>query len=213
MEYVVQGRNVEVSERFRTHVKEKLAKVEQFAPKAQRVNVEIIHENNPSQAEVSERVEIAVHDKGPAIRAEAAAGDRYSALDLATQKLIEQLRRAHERHTHHRKTNAKRDLKVVELDFAALLSAAAEQEEVVKEIDVPKVGEIVETQLGDSPVVIRQKTHEAKPMSVDQALYEMELVGHPFYLFIDAQTMQPCVAYRRRGWTYGIIRLDVNAED
>lgn len=71
-----------------------------------------------------------------------------------------------------------------------------------------KPGEEVETQLGDSPVVVRQKLYEAKPMTVDQALYEMELVGHPFYLFIDAETKQPCAAYRRHGWTYGVIRLD-----
>ena len=69
-------------------------------------------------------------------------------------------------------------------------------------------GEAVETQLGDFPVVVRQKLYEATPMSVDQALYEMELVGHPFYLFIDDETKQPCAVYHRHGWTYGVIRLD-----
>ena len=69
-------------------------------------------------------------------------------------------------------------------------------------------GEAVETQLGDSPVVVRDKLYEANPMSVDQALYEMEMVGHPFYLFIDEETKQPCAVYLRHGWTYGIIRLD-----
>lgn len=72
-------------------------------------------------------------------------------------------------------------------------------------------GVAVEAQLGDSPVVIRQKVHETEPMTVDQALAEMELVGHPFYLFIDAETGQPCVVYNRRGWTYGVIRLDYTA--
>ena len=69
-------------------------------------------------------------------------------------------------------------------------------------------GVAIEQQLGDSPVIVRQKLHEAEPMSVDQALYEMELVGHPFYLFIDEETKQPCVVYHRHGWTYGVIRLD-----
>lgn len=86
---------------------------------------------------------------------------------------------------------------------------AAEEAPAPKPNGTPtKAGEAVEMQLGDSPVVVRQKLHEASPMTIDQALYEMELVGHPFYLFIDSETKQPCVVYHRRGWTYGVIRLD-----
>ena len=69
-------------------------------------------------------------------------------------------------------------------------------------------GEAVEHTLGDSPVIIREKVHEATPMTVDDALYEMEMVGHDFFLFIDAETAQPSVAYRRHGWSYGVIKLD-----
>jgi len=58
-------------------------------------------------------------------------------------------------------------------------------------------------------MVVREKTHLAKPMSLDQALYEMELVGHDFYLFVDADSMMPSVVYRRRGYDYGVIHLDV----
>uniref|UniRef100_UPI00356ABEF4 sigma 54 modulation/S30EA ribosomal C-terminal domain-containing protein n=1 Tax=Actinotalea sp. TaxID=1872145 RepID=UPI00356ABEF4 len=73
----------------------------------------------------------------------------------------------------------------------------------------PRVmGEAVESTWGDSPVVIREKLHHAEPMTLDDALYEMELVGHDFFLFIDAETALPSVAYRRRGWSYGVIRLD-----
>lgn len=210
MEFVVKGRNTEVSDRFRAHVEEKLAKIEQFAPRAQRVSVEVAHEPNPSQAEKAERIEITVRDKGPVVRAEAAAGDRYGALDLAAQKLVEQLRRAHERRRSHNKGN-KWEQEPSAIDFDALLSVAAETPKAQTESEPThptKPGEEVETQLGDSPVVVRQKLYEAKPMTVDQALYEMELVGHPFYLFIDAETKQPCAAYRRHGWTYGVIRLD-----
>src|SRR5699024_3550124 len=91
--------------------------------------------------------------------------------------------------------------------------AAPEEEEEVPDTPQPPTepGVAVEAQLGDSPVVIRQKVHETEPMTVDQALAEMELVGHPFYLFIDAETQQPCVVYNRRGWTYGVIRLNYSA--
>jgi len=60
---------------------------------------------------------------------------------------------------------------------------------------------------GASPIVIRLKEHDAAPMSLDQALYEMELVGHDFYLFVDVESGRPSVVYRRRGWNYGVIRL------
>ena len=69
-------------------------------------------------------------------------------------------------------------------------------------------GVAVESQLGDSPVIVRQKLHQAVPMTVDEALYQMELVGHPFYLFLERSSKQPCAVYHRHGWTYGVIRLD-----
>lgn len=220
MEFVVKGRNAEISESFREHVEEKLAKIELFAPRAQRVDVEVTHEPNPSQADISEKIEITLRDKGPVVRAEAKSSDRLSALDLAAEKLIEQLRRANERRKDHHRRGSKVDNGGTELDFDALfesISSAAHDTQEVPEPKQPhlptKLGETVETHLGDSPVVVRQKLYEAKPMTVDQALYEMELVGHPFYLFIDAETNQPCAAYRRHGWTYGVIRLDAKTSE
>jgi hypothetical protein len=56
-------------------------------------------------------------------------------------------------------------------------------------------------------LVVREKEHPAKPMTIDQALFEMELVGHDFYLFADADSGQPSVVYRRKGYDYGVIRL------
>lgn len=210
VEIVVKGRNAEVSDKFRSHVEDKLSKIEQFAPRAQRVEVEVTHEPNPAQAETSERIEITVRDKGPVIRAEASASDRYGALDLAAQKLLERLRRAHERKKDHRRLV--RDSVAEALNFEELVSNTPAEEPAAPTIpEVP--GEAVESQLGDSPVIVRQKLHEAAPMSVDQALYEMELVGHPFYLFIDEETRQPCAVYHRHGWTYGVIRLDVKVAD
>ncbi|SEE98946.1 ribosome hibernation-promoting factor, HPF/YfiA family [Ruania alba] len=211
MEIVVVSRHTEVPERFRRHVEEKLAKVPQFSPYAQRVDVEVSHENNPRLAEKSERVELTVRAKGPVVRAEAAASDRYGALDLATAKLLERLRRARDRRkTHHTRKPApppvvpdlepaKEEVEPQDLDFTP--HAPSEP------------GVAVEAQLGDSPVVIRQKVHETAPMTVDQALAEMELVGHPFFLFVDSETMQPCVVYNRRGWTYGVIRLNYEATE
>ena len=199
MEIVVTGRHTEVPEKFRLHAVDKLAKLDLLAPQAQRIDVEVTHERNPRQAESAERVELTVIDKGPVIRAEACADDRYAALDLALAKLQERLRRSRDRRKDHH-GNAT----VPPVDVRP-----APPEEAAVGVPAPHVpGDVTETVLGDSPVVIREKVHAAKPMTVDDALYEMELVGHDFYLFIDIETAQPSVAYRRRGWSYGVIKLD-----
>ncbi|MFC5281324.1 ribosome hibernation-promoting factor, HPF/YfiA family [Arcanobacterium canis] len=213
MEFVVKGRNADVSDRFRTHVEEKLEKVEQFAPRAQRVEVEIAHESNPAQAETSERVEITVIDKGPVVRAEAAASDRLAALDLASTKLFERLRRKHEKMKARRRRSVAKDEVPADLPLDDLLSKKPQEEPETERTIPTEPGEAIETQLGDSPAIVRQKLYEARPMSIEEAIDEMELVGHPFYIFIDEETKQPCAAYRRRGWTYGIIRLDATTAD
>ena len=202
MEIVVVGRHTEVADRFRRHVEDKLAKIEQLAPSAQRVDVEVTHENNPRQSGVRERVELTVRDKGPVIRAEAAADDRFGALDLAMTKLSERLRRANDR----RKNRFRNPTPEDTADVRPFVPTPEPAPETPKAPTDP--GDTVEIQLGDSPVVIRQKLHSATPMTIDDALYEMEMVGHDFFLFIDVETAHPSVAYRRRGWTYGVIALD-----
>lgn len=215
MEIIVKGRNAEISDRFREHVEEKLSKIEQFAPRAQRVDVEVTHEPNRAQADTSEKIEITVIDKGPVIRAEAAASDRLASLDLATTKLIERLRRARDRRKDHRRKDHTREVPELNIDLDELNKDLREKPKAdADEEKIPtELGQAVEKQLGDSPVIVRQKLHEAAPMSVDQALYEMELVGHPFFLFIDEETKQPCVVYHRHGWTYGVIRLNTVVSD
>ncbi len=210
MEIVVVGRHTEVTDQFRSHVEDKLSKISQLSPYAQRVDAEITHEKNPRLADRAERVELTVRAKGPVVRAEASASDRYAALDLATTKLLERLRRDRDRRKqHHRRAPIPPPVDLT----PDLLQQEEPEPEVVEEpqgLTVPtEPGVAVESQLGDSPVIIRQKVHKTTPMSVDQALSEMELVGHPFYLFIDEETSQPCVVYHRHGWTYGVIRLAV----
>jgi ribosomal subunit interface protein len=199
MEIVVAGRHTDVPERFRRHVEDKLAKLEPLAPRAQRIDVEVTHEPNPRQASAAERVELTVVGKGPVIRAEACADDRYGAFDLAIDKLAERLRRARDRRKSHRGK--------VPTPAADALPPLPEPEPEPTAPE-PREDGVTETVLGDSPVVIREKVHLARPMTIDDALYEMELVGHDFFLFVDAETAQPSVAYRRRGWSYGIIKLD-----
>ncbi|MFD6179114.1 MULTISPECIES: ribosome hibernation-promoting factor, HPF/YfiA family [unclassified Isoptericola] len=207
MEIVVVGRHTEVADRFRRHVEDKLSKVTQLAPAARRVDVEVTRENNPRLSEVRERVELTVRDKGPVIRAEAAADDRFGALDIALDKLTERLRRSRDRRKDHRR-RANDVRPAVDVRTFDQVAAAETVAPPPAPVALAEPGDEVEQQLGDSPVVIRRKLHHAEPMTVDDAVYQMEMVGHDFFLFIDKETARPSAVYRRRGWTYGVIELD-----
>ena len=212
MDITVVARNAEIHPNFRAYVEEKVSKVTQFYPRAQRVDVELTHERNPRQADTAERIELTVYGKGPIIRAEAESADRYAAVDIAAGKLFERLRRMRDRAKDHRRRYPHGIDEVDLLDEVALPDGAEEAPaptpQTLRSAEDLKVGEAREEQLGDSPIIVRQKVHEAEPMTVDEALYQMELVGHPFFLFVDKETSQPCVVYHRHGWTYGVIRLD-----
>lgn len=222
MDITVVGRNAEIHPNFREYVEDKVSKVTLFYPRAQRIDVELTHEPNPRQAETAERIELTVFGKGPIIRAEASSSDRYAAVDIASAKLFERLRRARDRAKDHRRRYNKPIAKELGgiLDDFELETDKDKKEEAqqqppndkLRPANDLKLGEERSEQLGDSPVIVRQKLHEAEPMSVDQALYQMELVGHPWFLFIDEETMQPCVVYHREGWTYGVIRLNTKVE-
>jgi ribosomal subunit interface protein len=203
VEIVITARHTDVSDRFRQLANDKLGKVAQLAPRAHRVDVELSHEPNPRQAQTSEKVEITVRDKGPVIRAEASADEPYTALDVAVGKLLERLRRMRDRRkVHHGRHNP---VSVHQATTSTLAAAAANGARTTDEADDHEVAD-------DGPMVIRTKDHVASPMTLDQALYEMELVGHDFFLFVDAETGRPSVVYRRRGWNYGLIRLEVVPE-
>jgi ribosomal subunit interface protein len=233
MEIIVRGRHITVPPRFREHAAAKLAKLSKLDRRAIRIDVEVSEERNPRQSDRRERVELTIRSRGPAIRAEAAADDRYTALDLALAKLESRLRRVSDR----RKARSG-DLGTVRSPAllgtvteaaasapqAAATGAAAEpaQSRVNGGGPVrPRAGglddhldgaaqesRLVPIQMeGDGPLIVREKVHAATPMTIDQALLEMELVGHDFYLFHDSECDRFSVVYRRRGYDYGVIRL------
>ncbi|MEV0727745.1 MULTISPECIES: ribosome hibernation-promoting factor, HPF/YfiA family [Polymorphospora] len=203
MDIVVKGRNVEVPDHYRVHVGEKLAKIERYDHKLIRVDVELFHERNPRQADHCQRVEITCVSRGPVVRAEACAKDFYSALDAAISKLETRMRRAADRRrVHHGRQTpvsvaaATADLPVADFGTAPVATMTeAPAEDGYAEAD-------------DQPWhIVRHKEHSGQPMTVDDALFQMELVGHDFYLFNDKESGLPSVVYRRKGYDYGIISL------
>lgn len=214
MEINVIGRHIAVPDRFRSHLDAKLEKVTQLAPRSTRIEVEISHESNPRQTDLADRVELTVYDSGQVVRSEARADDLYAALDVAYGKLLERLRRARDRRKAHRPRRGPSSVRtdVPAGSFDPLPTSLVDGlGELGEDQGRPAEGAEVED-APHSPVVIREKRHEANPMTIDEALYEMELVGHDFYLFVDAETRRPKVVYRRRGWNYGVIELVVKEQ-
>lgn len=208
MEIVVKGRNQDVGQAFREHSIEKLQRIERLDHKVIRLDVEVGLERNPRQSEHRERVELTCHSKGPVIRAEASAHDCYAALDFALDKLESRLRKAADRrriHHGHRTPE-----KVAALVGAPEVDVPAEPEPAP--VAAPGSFAPPLTDDGDERLegglVVRKKLFAAHPMTLDQALHEMELVGHDFYLYDDSDCGRPSVAYRRRGYDYGVIRLE-----
>lgn len=213
MEIVVKGRRTDVPERFRVHAAEKLSKLERLNSRVMSIDVEVIHEVNRRLADHCERVELTCRSRGPAIRAEAAADDVYTALDLAIAKLEERLRRAADRRRVHHGTRTPvsvatalgTDVGSADAGPGGRSGAAATAGgESASGAATPK-RLVVD---GDGPLLVREKSHRSRPMALDQALHEMELVGHDFFLFWDTDFDAPSVVYRRRGYSYGVIRLE-----
>jgi len=204
MEIVVRGRNVEVPEHYRQHVEDKVGQIDRFDSKLKilRVDVELFHEKNPRQSAHCQRVEITLRGKGPVVRAEADGADFYAALDLAATKLDNRLRRAADRRRVHHGRRTPASVRMA--DSTAELGAPAALDLDRKLADGPYVTDLDEHLPGR---IVREKQHPATPMTVDEALHEMELVGHDFYLFQCADTGQPTVVYRRHAYDYGLIRL------
>ena len=202
MDIVVTGRHLDVPAALRAHAEEKLAKVVKLAPKAFRIDVEVSRERNPRMSEICERVELTCISPGPVIRAEAAAHEMLEAFDLAWAKLESRLRKAADRRHVHR--GARTPMSVATATQGLLDDSLGNPVAPAPEDRYP-LGEQV------GPMVVREKLHQASPMTLDQALYEMELVGHAFFLFADQVTGLPSVVYRRHGYDYGVIRIDTTS--
>jgi ribosomal subunit interface protein len=237
VDIIFKGRHTDVQEKFRERATAKLSKIGKLDQKAIRIDVEVSAERNPRQSDRRERVELTITSRGPAIRAEAAGQDRFAALDLALAKLESRLRRVGDRRKARRTaaaasradqlateepaagaaasdTAAQPSAGQVPAPRAATVSrpargpAAGSWSELAEDSLAPVADDVVPIEMeGDGPLVVREKFHLARPMTIDQALFEMELVGHDFFLFREAQDGCPSVVYRRRGYQYGVIRL------
>jgi ribosomal subunit interface protein len=199
-EVVVKGRNVEVPDHFRIYVSEKLSRLERFDRTIYLFDVELDHERNRRQRKNCQHVEITARGRGPVVRGEGCADSFYAALESAVCKLESRLRRSKDRRKVHYG-----DKTPVSLAQATALNALPETPAMQGD-DTPRSDGVAADE-HEPGRIVRTKEHPAKPMTIDDALYEMELVGHDFFLFHDKQSDKPCVVYRRHAYDYGLIRL------
>ena len=193
VDIVVRGRHVDLSQRFRDHVTDKLERVDRFGVTLSRVDVEVTKESNPRQSDRAFEVELTCVGRGPVIRAEAAAADKYAALDLAYGRLEERLRRAADRRNGKYRKNS--------------VAPRLLEDVVAEEVEAIPDDNEADVVYEDGPIVVRDKTHPSTPMTVAEALHALELVGHDFFLFHDVDSGLPTVVYKRRGYDYGLLRI------
>jgi len=205
MKTQIKGRNVTVTDALQDYAEEKMFRVhklmqERKIDEVTRVELELKVEKNPSIPEpcVSEAT---IFTRGPVIRAKERSTDMYASIDLVTDKLVRRVKKYHDKvHGKTRKYHEK---------FAG---AVAEAEAVTEEAAGPTAPEAAGTgQLGEvaSPGhngrIVKTKQFALKPMSVDEATMQLELVGHDFFVFTNAETNRTNVVYRRDDGHYGLI--------
>jgi len=178
------------------------------------IDVEVSKERNPRLSDRSDRIEITCRTRGPVIRAEAAADDPYAALDLAFAKLEARLRRAADRRRVHHGSRTPTSVRStapgagMPAQASAATAVATAESGLPSQVTLEPGERLVDLDVvGEGPLVVREKVHRADPMTLEQALDQMELVGHDFFLFMDSESGQPAVVYRRRGYDFGVIRL------
>jgi len=221
MDINIIGRNLGITDRFREYATEKSEKVAHLAERAISFEIKVSRHNEKMGSQNGDdRVELTLVGPKAVVRSEATGQDKYAAFDIALGKLLERVRRAKDRRKVHRGQHRPTSLREASTDGFSAVGLAAAPVAVLDQVRtgaLPAVSdeteEKSEAEEEYSPVVIRKKVFASVPMTVDDALYYMELVGHDFYLFVEQETMRPSVVYRRKGWDYGVISLDEAAEE
>ena len=201
MDVSITGRHLTVSDATREEISDRLnTTIAKLRERVIRTEVEFTAADVKGDPEGEIRCEITLRGRGPVVRASATASDKMVAFDRAEEKLKAQLRKAADRRKRHRGLRAGQ---IAEVEWAPTPSAEpAEDEGPTRQMAGLTV-------TGDGPLVVREKRFSSQPLTLAQALDEMELVGHDFFLYVDAETNEPSVVYRRKAYDYGVIHLEV----
>lgn len=180
MRLQVKGKNLEVSDSLHRYAEEKFGKLERLLSDATRLELELAVERNPS---ISDRqvAEATVWTKGPILRARESSTDMKASIDLLVDKLERQVKRY----------RGKRERKQ--------LARHAHHHQPDEETAIPVVPDETE------PMIVKTKQFAVKPMTPEEAVLQLELIGHDFFVFRNEESNEANVVYRRRDGNYGLI--------
>ena len=182
MDVVIRGKNVKVSDSLRTAATEHLAKLDRFANGFARAEVDFSVERNPRIAE-NQRCEVLVHVKGHLLKAHASASEPFAALYAVCDKVEHQVKRLTDKRvarSHPRRIRTER-------------------------IELPPLEEDEEAEEAQPAQIVKTKEFTIKPMTADEALLQMDLLGHDFFLFTNSDSGRAAVIYRRNDGNFGLI--------
>ncbi|GGB00259.1 ribosome-associated translation inhibitor RaiA [Macrococcus hajekii] len=177
--YEIHGENIEVTEAIRHYIEEKLSKLERYFTNVPDANA---HVKIKTYQDSRSKIEVTIPMKNVTLRAEERHDDLYAAIDLIVEKLERQVRK------HKTKVNRKFREKGIEKDVFPAFPEAEVDEEQENEIEI-----------------IRSKQFDLKPMDSEEAVLQMNMLGHDFYIFNDAETNDTNIVYRRKDGKYGLI--------
>ena len=213
MEITITGQGLGVTDRFREYATEKAEKVSHLSERAIALEVKVCrHHEKSTGPNGDDRVELTLIGPGPIVRAESAGSDKYVAFDLAIDRMVERIRQAKDRKKVHRGQHRPVSLREASSDGFRVVDITPASVDLLEQVSTGNIPVQDEADDVYSPVVIRTKVFPAARMSTEDAVDHMELVGHDFFLFIEAGTGRPSVVYRRKGWDYGVIGLDDDLE-
>lgn len=212
MDITITGRGVGIPDRFEDYATEKADKVAQLTPKALALEIKVIRHHETNGTTGDDRVELTLIGPGPIVRAEASAGDKYAAFDIALDKMLERIRQAKDRKKVHRGQHRPVSLQEATSN-GRVMDVVPASADVIAAVSTGSIPTAEPEEPEWSPVVIRHKVFPAARMTPEDAVDHMELVGHDFFLFIDASSDRPSVVYRRNGWNYGVIGLEESADE
>lgn len=213
MDITITGRNLGVTDRFREYATEKASKIDHLAERAIAFDVKLSRHRETRGSSGDDRVELTVVGPGPLVRAEASGSDKYVAFDLAMGKLVERMRQAKDRRKVHRGQHRPVSLREAATDGFSVVDVTPASADTLRAVATGEIPVQEPAEEDYSPVVIRNKVFPAERMTSVEAVDHMELVGHDFFLFIDAETDRPSVVYRRKGWDYGVIALATDEDE
>lgn len=199
MEFIIKGRNLDLNDEIKARAEQKIKeKVLKYFDRAMQIELELIFEKNPKIVQ-DNIAEVNVYTPGDIIRLKDSGSDVFEAIDKLSNKLERQVKRYHNKQIQRRRKPHENINNRTELNISGLNQDGSSMENIAMSADEKLMEEELEGE------IVKVKTFTIKPVTPEEAVLQMELLGHDFYVFINAETRNTAVVYKRKDKNYGLI--------